>query len=61
MYVCLCHGVTDKTIREAADAGVSDLAELSMSTGCGSSCGCCRDLAVQILEETRALAVPIAA
>jgi bacterioferritin-associated ferredoxin len=54
MYVCLCHGVTDKAIREAAGAGASGLAELTAQTGCAGSCGCCAELALQILEETHA-------
>lgn len=61
MYVCLCHGVTDKAIREAAENGVDGLAELTASTGCGGSCGCCRELALQILDETRACALPLLA
>jgi len=61
MYVCLCHGVTDKAIREAAESGVEGMAELTASTGCGGSCGCCRELALQILDETRACALPVLA
>ena len=55
MYVCLCHGVTDKAIREAAQSGVESLDELTASTGCGSSCGCCKELALQILDEHRSV------
>ncbi|MBE5316657.1 MAG: (2Fe-2S)-binding protein [Xanthomonadales bacterium] len=53
MYVCLCHGVTDKAIREAAQSGVESLDELSATTGCGSSCGCCKALALEILDAHR--------
>lgn len=60
MYICICHGVTDKAIREAADAGARDLAELSAMTGCAGSCGCCAELAMQIMEEARALPLPLA-
>ncbi len=62
MYVCLCHGITDKVIRQAAEAGTTELAELTASTGCAGSCGCCAELALQILEETHArFALPVAA
>ncbi len=61
MYVCLCHGVTDRAIREAAENGASGLADLSAMTGCAGSCGSCAELAVQILDETRAFVIPIAA
>ncbi|OPZ13871.1 MAG: BFD-like (2Fe-2S) binding domain protein [Alphaproteobacteria bacterium ADurb.BinA280] len=53
MYICICHGVTESAIAEAAAAGVSDLNALTARTGCGSSCGCCRESA----EETLALAI----
>jgi len=54
VYVCLCYGITDRTIREAAQSGAQSLAELSAMTGCGSSCGSCRELAEEILESARA-------
>ena len=51
MYVCICHGVSDHEIRRAAQDGVRDMHVLTMRTGCGSGCGSCVDLAVQIMEE----------
>ena len=51
MYVCICNGVTDRAIREAAACGARDLAELTAMTGCGSQCGSCVEVAQQILEE----------
>ena len=67
LYVCLCHGVTDAEIREAAEAGCSGMPELMMRTGCGSSCGCCVETASGMLEELQdqaagtALALPVVA
>ena len=57
MYVCICFGITDKTIQRAAADGVRDVAELTMRTGLGSNCGSCRDMAMDILNETRATAL----
>ncbi|HOX71724.1 MAG: bacterioferritin-associated ferredoxin [Dokdonella sp.] len=57
MYVCICNGVTDHAIRDAASRGVSSFEELTMRTGCGSGCGSCADLAREILGEGRARAV----
>jgi len=54
MYVCICNGITDRDIRQAADAGCRSLAELTMRTGCGACCGTCLDTAAQVLEEVRA-------
>ncbi len=51
MYVCVCNGVTDHDIRQAAASGCSGLTELTMRTGCGSSCGSCVDTAVALLEQ----------
>ena len=57
MYVCICNGVTDRDIRQAAEAGCRSLAELTMRTGCGATCGTCLDTAASILEASqRALA-----
>ncbi|MEO8671403.1 MAG: (2Fe-2S)-binding protein [Tahibacter sp.] len=53
MYVCICHGITDKVIREAASAGVGSLAELTMRTGCASGCGSCAEFAEQLLRDSQ--------
>lgn len=49
MYVCICHGVTDRAIREARARGVVTIEQLGAETGCGSTCGCCRALAAELL------------
>ncbi len=54
MYVCVCNGVTDRAIREAAAQGARDLADLAFMTGCSTSCGTCGELAAQLLREARA-------
>jgi bacterioferritin-associated ferredoxin len=51
MYVCICHGVTDKDIQQAAQQGVSSMEKLSESMQVGSQCGCCKECANQVLEE----------
>jgi bacterioferritin-associated ferredoxin len=53
MYVCICNGVTDRDIRQAAEAGCRSLAELTMRTGCGATCGTCLDTAASILEASQ--------
>ena len=53
MYVCICNGVTDHQIREAASHGVSTVAELTMRTGCGANCGTCLDTAAALLEPSQ--------
>ena len=59
MYVCICNGITDRDIRQAAEGGCRSLAELTMRTGCGACCGSCLDTAAQVLEEARAAREPV--
>ena len=51
MYVCLCNGVTERQIREVAQAGCRTVSELTMRTGCGASCGSCLEIAAQLLDQ----------
>ena len=61
VYVCICHGVTDQDIRNAAEAGCASVTELTMRTGLGSGCGTCGELARELLDEARATrAFPLA-
>ena len=57
MYICICNGVTDHDIRQAADAGCRSMTELTMRTGAGSSCGSCLDMAAQVLDQARGVLV----
>lgn len=62
MYVCICNGITDSQIRRAAEDGCRDVHELTMRSGCGSSCGGCLPLAAAILAEVgqeRLLPLPV--
>ena len=64
MYVCICNAVTDRSIREAASAGVRSFSELRARTGCGDCCGSCEDLAREILDaaaKPRVLDLPLMA
>ena len=51
MYVCLCHGITERAVRQAAADGVYSLSELTRRTGCAGTCGSCAELAEQVLRE----------
>jgi bacterioferritin-associated ferredoxin len=59
VYVCICNGVTQSDIRDAADAGCRSVAELTMRTGCGANCGSCIDMAAEVLEQARAIELPL--
>jgi bacterioferritin-associated ferredoxin len=51
MYVCVCNAVTVQTVQEAAASGVRCLGELTMRTGCAGTCGCCAELAQELLQQ----------
>ena len=51
MYVCVCNAVTDSDIRNAVDEGVRNMKQLKRTTGCGSACGCCQDMATDLLQQ----------
>ena len=53
MYVCLCHGITERAVRQAAADGVYSLSELTHRTGCAGTCGSCAELAEQVLRQER--------
>jgi bacterioferritin-associated ferredoxin len=59
MYVCICNGVTQRDIRDAADAGCRSVAELTMRTGAGANCGSCIEMAAEVLEQARAIELPL--
>ena len=53
MYVCVCNGVTERDIRQAAAGGCSGMTELTMRTGCGATCGSCVPMACELLDEAQ--------
>lgn len=50
MFVCLCHAVTDREIRDAVDNGIADVDQLQEMCGAGSGCGSCRDVAQEVID-----------
>ncbi len=53
MYVCVCQGVTERQIHEAARQGVSRLKELRQQLGVTQDCGRCASCAHTCLKEAR--------
>ncbi len=51
MYVCICNAITDTQIREAADAGVTDLWGLQATLGVAAGCGSCKEHAMEVLRD----------
>ncbi|EFP97864.1 (2Fe-2S)-binding protein [Vibrio caribbeanicus] len=53
MYVCLCHGISDKKIKQLAmEKGISDVKGISSCTALGTQCGKCIKQTKEILAET---------
>ncbi|MEZ8826833.1 (2Fe-2S)-binding protein [Vibrio amylolyticus] len=53
MYVCLCHGVSDKKIKKLViEEGISDIRGIKKCTALGSQCGKCVRPAKDIIDET---------
>jgi bacterioferritin-associated ferredoxin len=51
MYVCVCHAVSDRQIREVVDQGARSLFEVQCQLPVGSCCGRCQDTASQVVSE----------
>ncbi len=54
MYVCICNAITEKQIRKAARAGVTDLGGLQARLGVATGCGTCSDTALDVLRDNAA-------
>lgn len=52
MYVCLCHGVTDRDIRAAVCNGASSMRDLARELNVATECGRCACHANQIRKQT---------
>lgn len=53
MFVCVCHGITDKQIENAVrENGVGNMRELKKQLGVGSQCGSCVNMAQDIIDMT---------
>jgi len=51
MYVCVCHGISDKRLNQAIQEGVRSFEQLQACTGVATCCGSCEPCARQILDE----------
>lgn len=51
MYVCICHGITDRQIRETMDRGAASLTEVQMQVPVGGCCGRCLPTAHEVVEQ----------
>ena len=58
MYVCLCHGIRDRELRDAVDRGCDSFEALQAYTGVSTCCRTCEPTAREVLEEALASRSP---
>ncbi len=51
MIVCVCHNVSERKIRQAADQGLTTMPALRDKLGVGSCCGKCHSCAKTVLRD----------
>jgi bacterioferritin-associated ferredoxin len=51
MIVCVCNNISDREIRQAAELGLSTMAELRDDLGVATCCGKCASCAKQVLAD----------
>lgn len=50
MYICVCHAISDRQIREIVDRGASSLQEVQCHLPVAGCCGSCEDSARDLIE-----------
>lgn len=50
MYVCICHAVTEKQVRQAVSDGAVDVKTLKQKLGVGSECGRCIQATLEVIQ-----------
>ena len=51
MYICLCHGITEKQIRSCVQSGARTLCDLRGQLGVATRCRSCESQASELLNE----------
>ncbi|MFI4867317.1 MAG: (2Fe-2S)-binding protein [Steroidobacterales bacterium] len=51
MYVCVCHGITERQIRRAVEQGASTLGDVQMKLPVGGCCGRCENCAREVIRD----------
>ncbi|MBW8192229.1 (2Fe-2S)-binding protein [Neiella marina] len=51
MFVCICHGITDKDIRGAVANGATSMSDIKRTLKASTQCGSCAMLTASIVRE----------
>lgn len=57
MYVCLCHAVTDRQIKQAVNDGVCSLRQVQLCLRVGTNCGKCIPAAREVIDTALGAAI----
>jgi len=52
MIVCVCRGVSDRTVRAVIAGGAQTRDEVQKACGAGTNCGKCRAMLSEFLDDT---------
>jgi bacterioferritin-associated ferredoxin len=50
MYICVCHAISDRQIREVVNRGAASLDEVQVHLPVASCCGRCEDSAREVID-----------
>lgn len=53
MILCLCQGISDRTVRLAVMNGASSVDAVAARCGAGTDCGSCRHAIADLVEDAR--------
>lgn len=51
MYVCICHGITEREIHRAVEQGARTLGDVQMKLPVAACCGRCEDSAREVIRD----------
>ena len=51
MYVCVCHGISEKRLDQAISEGARSFEQLQHCTGVATCCGACEPCARELLDQ----------
>ena len=53
MFICICHGITDRKIKNLIESGADNVKELQNHCKAGASCGMCLCQLKEMIDETK--------
>ena len=59
LYLCICNAITERQVRETAQAGARSVDDLTAQLGVGAGCGRCRECAAELLNRLDEKTIPI--